>query len=157
MYKDFSFTKLLIAATVVCILASGVIFSDSSVAEAAENTIGLTDSAKASELVMDLRNAKAAGIMWLIDNKDFGWAELKKIWSSDALANDIVPYFENSSKIKELIFVVTKDEYFLVGKLENDVKVIEKAIGMAGGALHDKFGNPLTVDTARDGIYMRVR
>ena len=117
-----------------------------------------TDSAKASMLVSGLRNAKASCIMWLADNAEKNNSEKLASWLN--LNTDKTPlkeYLDNEKEAEGLLFAVTEDDYLMLGKLENDTKVIEMAIGMAGRALFDKFGNPLTVDSAVYGIYMRVK
>ena len=123
-----------------------------------------TSSAKASKLISDLRNAKAAGIMWLGDKVStiadalaFTDEQMRSAWNTTNMIQEIAKYMDSQLKAEELIFVVTQDSHYLVGKLENDTKVIEKSIAMAGGALFDKLGNALTVDNAVDGVYIRVK
>ena len=123
---------------------------------------GSSDSAPASTLISELRNAKAGGIMFLQDNKDLISADLLSIWPTlNAGRTSYDQYMDNPDKVRQLIFVVVpnaapnNESWLMVGKQVRDPIYADKMIGMAGGALFNEAGGAFT---RTDGVaFMRVK
>jgi len=150
--QGFTLVELLIVIIVIGILAGGMMLASGSA----------TDSAKASTLVSELRNAKAAGIMFLGDNTDMQWTAIVSSWSTSVLAasgSSFDQYMDNTAKVRLLKFVTAQDTLsntlLLVGKAVSDPVVADKMIGMAGGALFAANGSAFTRDDTE--AYMRVK
>jgi len=147
--QGFTLVELLIVIIVIGILAGGMMLASGSA----------TDSAKASTLISELRNAKAAGIMFLGDNTDMSWDSITGVWPSlNASGSSFDQYMDNTAKVRVLSFVtatVSSNNWLLVGKAVSDPIVADKMIGMAGGALFNSAGGGFTrTDTQ---AYMRVK
>jgi general secretion pathway protein G len=147
--KGFTLVELLIVIIVIGILAGGMMLASGSA----------TDSAKASTLISELRNAKAAGIMFLGDNTDETWATILGVWPTlNAIGSSFDQYMDNPDKVRQLDFqvaVVGGESWLLVGKNVSDPIVAKKMIGMAGGALWEVGGSQFGPgDTV---AYMRVK
>jgi general secretion pathway protein G len=147
--KGFTLVELLIVIIVIGILAGGMMLSSGSA----------TDSAKAATFISDLRNAKAAGIMFLGDNTHETWATILAVWPTLSMpSSSFDQYMDNPDKVRQLSFVVDPgagEFWLLVGKNVSDPVVGKKMIGMAGGALWSAANNHF-INT--DPIaYMRVK
>ena len=150
--QGFTLVELLIVIIVIGILAGGMMLASGSA----------TDSAKASTLVSELRNAKAAGIMFLGDNTDMDWGSIVASWSTAVLAaggSSFDQYMDNTEKVKLLKFEaptgISGNTWLLVGKAVSDPIVADKMIGMAGGALFNASGSAFTRSDSQ--AFMRVK
>jgi len=153
--KGFTLVELLIVIIVIGILAGGMMLASGSA----------TDSAKASTLISEIRNAKAAGIMFLGDNTDMTFVAITGVWPGlNAGGTSFDQYMDNPTKVLQLYFDVFPGTTIgglptfglFVGKDIGDPVVAEKMFGMVGGALFGAGGNPF--NPATDTIaYMRVK
>jgi len=147
--QGFTLVELLIVIIVIGILAGGMMLASGSA----------TDSAKASTLISELRNAKAAGIMFLGDTTQMDWATVVGSWTTlQTVGDSFDQYMDNVDKVRQLVFVtptVTGNTWLLVGKTVSDPIVADKMIGMVGGALFNATGARFTRDDPQ--AYMRVK
>ena len=149
--KGFTLVELLIVIIVIGILAGGMMLSSGSA----------SDSARASTLISELRNAKAAGVFWLTDNVSSTDAELALEWSNMASMRNIFKgYMDNPIKVDELLFEVVNrpdGDTFLVGKPNIEIKILKKAIGQSRGTLVDNQGDVIHSAVAVFDVYVIVR
>jgi hypothetical protein len=103
------------------------------------STLSTSDAAKASVLVSNLRNAKAAGIVWFAENIDSGDADLSNEWTGVNMPSYLRKYVD-TERINDLIFVHITNVGYLVGEPGVPRAVIKKAIGQAGTSLVDENG-----------------
>ena len=148
--NGFTLVELLIVIIVIGILAGGMMLAAGSA----------TDSAKASTLISELRNAKAGGIMFLGDNTDLNWSDTRLHWVDLAdPGSSFDQYMDNTDKVRQLVFATPQDAagdfWLVIGKQVSDPIVADKMIGMAGGALFNATCGAFT--RADDTAYMRVK
>jgi general secretion pathway protein G len=149
--KGFTLVELLIVIIVIGILAGGMMLASGSA----------SDSARASTLISELRNAKAAGVFWLANNISSTDAELLTEWTAGNMPTVFEEYMDNPMKAQELLFVSAtspQGDMFLIGK-ESEPRVLQKAIGQGRGILMNDAGD-IAIDPSDfngDEAYMRVR
>ena len=146
--KGFTLIEVLIVIIIIGILAGGMMLSVGNA----------TDTAKASVLVSDLRNAKSAGIFWFADNSGSPDAVFLTAWNDTTMRPVMTRYLDNPEIAARLVFRVTnpgnEGAVFLVGK-SADKRVIEKALGISRIILLD--GNALPSIGNESIVYIRVR
>jgi len=146
-HKGFSLVELLAVIIILAILAGSLLIS----AGAA------SDSARASTLISELRNAKAAGSFWFYDNSASRDSEFLSAWNNTQMVPVFQNYLDNPIKAAQLFFEAPnwiEGRVFLIGK-SADQKVIAKAIRQGGGALVRLNG---TNSQANDSdVFIRVR
>ena len=146
--KGFTLVELLIVIIVIGILAGGMMLASASA----------TDSARAATLVSDLRNAKAAGVVWFADNLNIEDSLLPAAWIAGTTATDFETYMDNVEKAKQLVFLaptVSGVQCYFVGKANADARVGAKVVSLAAGTVFDAAGAPAVAGT--NPIYMRVK
>lgn len=117
-----------------------------------------SDSARVASLLSDLRNAKAAGVLWMFLNINSSDAELAVAWSGNVVAmrNAFEVYLDNSTKVQQLLFSTSSEAgaaTFLVGRSE-DASVLDRAIRQNPGVLFAADGETPSVTDGR--VFMRV-
>jgi len=149
--KGFTLVELLIVIIVIGILAGGMMLASGSA----------SDSARASTLISELRNAKAAGVLWLTNNISSTDQEIAIEWAIEPnMQAAFVEYMDNPIKVADLRFELVAHpdgDIFLVGKPLVEVKIVNKALGQSRGSLVDDQGDPIGLATAAMDVFMRVR
>ena len=135
--KGFTLVELLIVIIVIGILAGGMMLASGSA----------TDSARASTLISELRNAKAGGLMYLADNNEETFSTIVAAWPSlNTTGSDFEQYMDNKDKVGQLTFAVATpvagETWLLIGKNVSDPVVGDKMVNMVGGALFTPAGAP---------------
>jgi len=142
----FTLAELLIVICIIGILAGVLLYASYST----------TDSAKAAVLVSNLRNAKAAGIVWLADNVNSSDIDLINEWTGANMADNLRQHVDNSL-IERFEFFHVAGVGFLVGEPGVPRSIIEKAVGQSGSILFDEFGAVLTVLGSDSTVCVRVK
>ena len=142
----FTLAELLIVILIIGILASALLFA----------SYTTTDSAKASVLVSNLRNAKAAGIVWLAENMSSSDVDLAIEWTSANMTDNLRKYVDNN-KIENFVFYHVPSVGFLVGEPDVPSAVIEKAIGQSSNSLFDENGVLLTAMGSDATVCVKVK
>jgi prepilin-type N-terminal cleavage/methylation domain-containing protein len=134
----FTLVELLIVIVIIGILSGVLMYA----------SFTTTDSAKAAVLVSNLRNAKAAGIVWLAENPYSSDVDLAFEWTGANMADNLKRYVDNNI-IERFDFYYVTDVGFFVGEPNVPRFIIEKALTSSRGALFDENGVLLT-DTGGD-------
>ena len=112
-------------------------------------------------LISELRNARAAGIMFLSDDIDMTFDQIISIWSGLNTGNTNFGYYtDNPRKVKDYSFTVvpdpeTREIMLLVGKRISDPKLASKMIDLAGTILLGPTGHAFT--STDSFVYIRVK
>ena len=148
--RGFTLVELLIVIIVIGILAGGMMLT----------LISASDSARASAMVSELRNAKAAGIFWFANNVSSKDAEHVMAWDRVTMrqAFNDNKYLDNPEKVNEFEFALTNlagdGVVYLIG-VEVDRKTLKKALRQTKGILLSGTGLPATINDTI--VYIRVK
>ena len=146
--KGFTLVELLIVIIIIGIMAGGLMLSMTS----------SSDSANAATLISDLRNTKAAAIMWLADNIASGDVNLGAVWTGAAMPQIMADkYMDNRAKALDFSYKYSASGGFLIGKKNVPKGVATKAISQAGGFLLDEDGNALVSAVGALDIYILIK
>ena len=152
--KGFTLVELLIVIIVIGILVGGMLLASGSA----------SDSARAATLLSDLRNAKAAGVLWMADHPGSLDTELAAEWLVESrMRTAFIRYMDNRDRVMQLHFRTaagTGDEagvtMFLIGRSE-DTAVLNRAIRQNAGVLFQAGGTAAVPVTGPDNVFMRVK
>ncbi|MCL2146760.1 MAG: prepilin-type N-terminal cleavage/methylation domain-containing protein [Synergistaceae bacterium] len=142
----FTLAELLIVIIIIGILASVMLLA----------SYTTTDSAKATVLVSNLRNAKAAGIVWLAENMSSRDIDLVSEWTGANMADNLRKHVD-SNKIDNYVFFHVLNVGFLIGEQGIPRSVIARAINQSDNLLFDENGVPLTAVGGDSIVCVRVK
>jgi prepilin-type N-terminal cleavage/methylation domain-containing protein len=145
----FTLVELLIVIFVIGVLAGIMMLSSYSA----------SDSAKAAVLISNMRNAKAAGIVWFSGNLDSNDVDLQNVWNSTNMSTYLGKYVD-SRKIYSVVFIYVANVGYLVGEPDVPRDVVDKAIRQSPGIQFlDSNGDDLTLPIVGSSaaVYVKVK
>ena|GEM_PF-6353166 len=113
-----------------------------------------------STIIKELREAKAAGLMFLADNVDMTFAQIMSVWSSfNTNSASFDQYIDDPQKVRNYSFLVvpnpsTGEQMLLAGKKVSDPEVARRMIASVGDLLLGPTALEFT--DADDYAYMLV-
>ena len=133
MRNGFTLVELLVVIFLVGILASTMMLS----------IVSTSDSAKASVIVSNLRNAKAAGSMWFSDRIDSSDAEFAAEWTNANMPTNLEKYVDNIM-VFHYDYIHISGVGYLIGEPNVPSAIVNKALKQSPGfAILDSNGSVL--------------
>ena len=127
----FTLVELLIVIFVIGMLASFMMLS----------IVSTSDSAKASIVVSNLRNVKAAGLLWFSSKTNSTDIEFISEWTTARMRVNLGNYVD-TTKIAQYDFIYVPNVGYLIGEPKVPDMIINKVIKSAPGIeLVDDKGN----------------
>lgn len=157
MRKGFTLVELLIVIVIIGILSAMMMLSSTEA----------VSSARAADIISDLRNLKTATLAWYADNLDYVEGKVQKnskyFTKLDDETADIQKYLGNEGLKSNYTFSKGKDaDTWFVWCSVNDAKVLEKLInrkttvGLVGSTAADSATSAdLTTTSKYAGLFIR--
>jgi len=157
---------LLIAAIIVFVYYISIMnLNKTAYNEGTDIPVGPNQTSSQSAVMSTIRNAKAAGEMFLKDNADMTFAEIVDVWPGLNVGNTSFDmYMDNTQTVKALSFLVVPDpdtgeQMLFVGTRIGSPELANRIIGLTSGGPRGLFFGPTGFPfTVTDGyVYMRVK
>ena len=153
---------LVIAVVIVFIYYMSILnLNKTAYNEGTDIPVGPNQTSSQSAALSTIRNAKAAGEMFLKENADMTFAEIMNVWPGLNVGNTSFDmYMDNTKTVKTLSFLIvpepkTGEQMLFIGTRIGSPELANRIIGLTSGGLFGPTGLPFT-DT--DGyVYMRVK